>query len=83
MPPAHHDPRRAFPGHSGHSRHRGGRLAGVRGPNRSGVAADGDFPVHFGPGTNVLWKSPVPSGHSSPIVWGDRLFLTGFEATIS
>ncbi len=27
--------------------------------------------------TNVRWKTPVPgAGHSSPIVWGDRIFLT-------
>jgi outer membrane protein assembly factor BamB len=44
------------------------------------VAKRGDFPVHFGPGSNVAWKTSVPAGHSSPCLWGDRIFLTGFEA---
>lgn len=48
-----------------------------RGPNGSGVA-DGDMPVHFGPSTNLLWKTDLPPGHSSPCVWGGRIFLTGF-----
>lgn len=26
---------------------------------------------------NILWKAPVPGlGHSSPVIWGDRLFIT-------
>jgi outer membrane protein assembly factor BamB len=26
---------------------------------------------------NVLWKAPVPGlGHSSPVIWGDRIFVT-------
>lgn len=49
-----------------------------RGPNASAVAIDGEPPIHFGPSSNVLWKVVLPSGDSSPIVWGDRLFLTGF-----
>lgn len=47
-----------------------------RGPNASGVAEDARPPVHFGPDTNRLWKVAVPGGVSSPVVWGDRLFLT-------
>src|SRR5262245_27598920 len=38
-----------------------------RGPHRSGCAVNGDFPVHFGPETNLLWKSAIPGGHSSPV----------------
>jgi outer membrane protein assembly factor BamB len=49
-----------------------------RGPAGSGVGAS-DFPVHFGPQQNLLWKSSVPPGHSSPCIWDDRIFLTGFE----
>jgi outer membrane protein assembly factor BamB len=49
-----------------------------RGPHRRGIAASGSLPLHFGPATNVLWSTPVPGGHSSPILWRDRLFLTGF-----
>jgi outer membrane protein assembly factor BamB len=49
-----------------------------RGPNGSGVCADGDFPTHFGPDQNVIWKVALPVGHSSPCIWGDRIFLTGY-----
>ncbi|MGZ8939991.1 MAG: outer membrane protein assembly factor BamB family protein [Limisphaerales bacterium] len=48
-----------------------------RGENASGVA-EGTFPTFFGPESNVVWKVKIPSGHSSPCVWDDRLFLTGF-----
>ena len=37
---------------------------------------DADVPVHFGPDSNVLWKTPVDEGQSSPVIWGDRIFLT-------
>ncbi len=51
-----------------------------RGPNASGLAAEGQNPpVKFGPEQNVLWKTPVPLGHSSPCIWGDHIFLTGFD----
>jgi outer membrane protein assembly factor BamB len=46
-----------------------------RGPNGTGVAADKVVPVKWGAG-DVLWKVELPGvGHSSPVVWGDRLFL--------
>ena len=51
-----------------------------RGPNSSGLGG-GKPPVHFGPGQNVLWKTAVRSGLSSPIVWGERVFLTEFDQT--
>jgi hypothetical protein len=51
-----------------------------RGPNCSGVAESAHPPAAFGPGTNQLWKVAVPSGMSSPVVWGDRIFLTAFDA---
>jgi outer membrane protein assembly factor BamB len=50
-----------------------------RGPNASGVSEDARPPVHFGPGSNQLWKVSVPSGISSPVVWGNHLFLTAVE----
>jgi outer membrane protein assembly factor BamB len=49
-----------------------------RGPGSSGLG-DGTPPVHFGPDHNVLWKTPVGTGLSSPIVWEDRVFLTEFD----
>ena len=51
-----------------------------RGPNGSGIALDSKkLPVEFGTDKNILWKTPLPSGHSSPCVWDDRIFLTGFD----
>ncbi|HVK07977.1 MAG TPA: PQQ-binding-like beta-propeller repeat protein [Gemmataceae bacterium] len=50
-----------------------------RGPNATGVA-DGQHPPttwDVKAGTNVQWKTPIPGlGHSCPVVWGDRVFLT-------
>jgi outer membrane protein assembly factor BamB len=39
----------------------------------------GEPPVTFGPTTNILWQVPVASGDSSPIIWGERLFLTALN----
>jgi outer membrane protein assembly factor BamB len=51
-----------------------------RGPDGSGVApAAAKPPTRIGPETNVKWKVAVPAGLSSPVIAGDRLFLTGFE----
>jgi outer membrane protein assembly factor BamB len=50
-----------------------------RGPNASGVSEERNLPVVFGPDQNVVWKTPVPPGHSSPVVAGDHIFLTAFE----
>ena len=46
-----------------------------RGPNGLGTATDMDIPVRFTE-KSVLWKKPIPGlGNSSPVVWGNRLFL--------
>ncbi len=48
-----------------------------RGPSGQGVVEDTGYPDRWSDTANVLWKRPVPGqGHSSPIVWGDRIFLT-------
>lgn len=49
-----------------------------RGPNGSGLAADSKPPVTFGPDQNVKWKTPTPPGVSSPVIAGEKLFLTAF-----
>ncbi len=50
-----------------------------RGPDGLGVAADDARPViRFGPETNVAWRVAVPSGNSSPVIWDQRIFLTGY-----
>jgi outer membrane protein assembly factor BamB len=51
-----------------------------RGINCSGLAAEGQNPpIEFGPTRNVLWKTSLPKGHSSPCIWGKNIFLTGFD----
>ncbi len=50
-----------------------------RGPNATGIAAENSRPpLEFGPEKNLRWKTALPSGASSPVVWDDRIFLTGF-----
>ncbi len=47
-----------------------------RGPEGNGVAPHGDPPLTWSETTNVRFKVPIPGrGHSSPVVWGDRIFL--------
>jgi outer membrane protein assembly factor BamB len=48
-----------------------------RGPQGTGVAATGDPPVEFSEELNVAWKIELPGeGSGSPVVWGDRVFVT-------
>lgn len=58
-----------------------------RGPKDDGVAV-GDAPTEWSDTKNVAWKIEIPGrGHSSPVLWGDRIFVTtavptaGEEAT--
>ncbi|HSB11850.1 MAG TPA: PQQ-binding-like beta-propeller repeat protein [Blastocatellia bacterium] len=50
--------------------------AQFRGPNGSGVSATTGLPTEFGPEKNVIWKAPLPPGHSSPVLARDRIFIT-------
>ena len=50
-----------------------------RGPNGTGISNTTHLPVEFGPGRNVIWKTALPAGHSSPVLGRDRIFMTGFE----
>jgi outer membrane protein assembly factor BamB len=48
-----------------------------RGPDARGVAAGGNLPDRWSATENVAWKTDVPGrGWSSPVVWGNRIFLT-------
>ena len=48
-----------------------------RGPAGQGVSAEKGLPDEWSATRNVVWKTPIPGrGHSSPVVWGDRIFLT-------
>jgi len=50
-----------------------------RGTNATGVADETNLPVEFGPDKNVVWRTPLPPGPSSPSIAGDKIFLTGLE----
>lgn len=48
-----------------------------RGPDGLGVASSSDYPEEWSADRNVAWKTAVPGrGLSSPIVWGNSVFLT-------
>ncbi|MHC4879670.1 MAG: outer membrane protein assembly factor BamB family protein [Planctomycetota bacterium] len=48
-----------------------------RGPNGQGISSETDLPVTWSARKNVVWKTSIPGkGWSSPIVLGDRVFLT-------
>ena len=50
-----------------------------RGPNGSGQARGDKFPTEFSQTKNMLWRLALPKGHSSPIIWKDRIYLTAFR----
>lgn len=50
---------------------------GWRGPSGQGYVKGSGYPDKWSDTENVLWRVDVPGrGNSSPIVWGDRIFLT-------
>jgi outer membrane protein assembly factor BamB len=56
-----------------------GAWPSFRGPQASGVADGQRLPDRWdaATGEGILWRAPVPGlGHSSPIVWGDRVYVT-------
>jgi outer membrane protein assembly factor BamB len=50
-----------------------------RGPNGNGVSASTGIPEEFGPNKNVIWKTELPPGHSSPVLTRDRIFVTAYS----
>jgi outer membrane protein assembly factor BamB len=51
-----------------------------RGANASGVSSATGLPTEFGPEKNVVWKTALPPGHSSPVLSADRIFVTAYDA---
>jgi outer membrane protein assembly factor BamB len=48
-----------------------------RGPSGQGYVMPGKYANTWAPNRNIRWRVPVPGGgNSSPIVWGDRIYLT-------
>ena len=53
-----------------------------RGPLATGAAPKADPPVEWSETKNIRWKTKLPGlGHSSPVVWGDLVFVTTAEMT--
>jgi outer membrane protein assembly factor BamB len=50
-----------------------------RGPDGSGLGQTTGLPSEFGPAKNVIWKKTIPTGHSSPVLIQNRIFLTACE----
>ena len=47
-----------------------------RGPYETGVAL-GDAPLQWSDNEHIVWKVEVPGrGESTPVIWGDKIFLT-------
>ncbi|MBC7933243.1 MAG: PQQ-binding-like beta-propeller repeat protein [Rubrivivax sp.] len=56
-----------------------GSWPSFRGPQASGMAGRQNLPDRWDgkTGENILWRTPIPGlAHSSPIVWGHRIFVT-------
>ena len=52
---------------------------GFRGNNGTGVAREARVPAALDPEGNAAWRVEIPSGYSSPVVAGGRVFVTGAE----
>jgi outer membrane protein assembly factor BamB len=51
-----------------------------RGPNGDGISGEKGLPTTWSEKKNIAWKLELPGiGSSSPVVWGDRMFLTSSE----
>jgi outer membrane protein assembly factor BamB len=53
-----------------------------RGPNGSGITTASNIPTEFGIDRNLVWRLPLPQGHSSPILWKGRIYLTAFRGDV-
>jgi outer membrane protein assembly factor BamB len=48
-----------------------------RGSDGTGVSTEKNLPAEWKADKNIKWKTPISGrGHSSPVVWGNRIFLT-------
>ena len=48
-----------------------------RGPGGMGISTEKNLPVEWSATKNIKWKTPIAGrAHSSPVVWGNKLFLT-------
>ena len=49
-----------------------------RGPNGTGIS-DAPCPYVNWSEDDYAWRVKIPPGHSSPVLWGDRIFITGAD----
>jgi outer membrane protein assembly factor BamB len=56
-----------------------GQWERFRGPNGTGVSESAGLPAEFGAGKNLIWRTELPAGHSSPVIGGGRIYLTAVE----
>lgn len=48
-----------------------------RGTTGMGIVSEAALPTHWSANENIRWKTPLPDrGNSTPIVWGNRIFIT-------
>jgi outer membrane protein assembly factor BamB len=50
-----------------------------RGPNGAGIVPDAGYPIEFGPSQNLVWRSAVRPGKSSPVLGKRHIFLTAYD----
>lgn len=53
-----------------------------RGPRGDGTSSESNLPLKWDAttGENIVWKVPLQfGGHSSPVIWGNRIFVTGAD----
>src|SRR6266545_6188672 len=61
-----------------------GDWPGWRGPDNNGVSAEKTLPTHWSATANVRWKVPLPgAGVSTPVVWGERIFVTASDGRLN
>jgi outer membrane protein assembly factor BamB len=50
-----------------------------RGPNGAGVTNESNLPTELSLTKNVVWKTALPAGHSSPVLTPDKIFVTAYD----
>ncbi len=50
-----------------------------RGVNSSGVSDEKNLPIHFGPDQNMMWRTALPPGHSSPVFSKTQIFVSAYD----
>src|SRR5207249_650668 len=55
-----------------------------RGPDSAGISAEKNLPATWSDSSNIAWRTPLRGlGVSTPIVWGNRVFVTSQEGAVA